>query len=188
MYINTQFLSKIGLKLIDILPLQLIKQNVSKDSDYSKEVEAYLGVYNSKKRLTEKGMLTSVKPKRKSDTEYDLLRLTKKGKETLKMLEIADLTEEDYIMREELIKIYEALGHKIGNKQKLIRDIVWFRSEVVIDNELMLKAVKAYLDHCEEYVPNLENLFWKPSNLYSLTQKLSESRFYQFVEEKLNIL
>ena len=187
MYFNTEFLVRVGLKIYDVLPLQLIKQNASKDKDYSKEIEAYVGMHGCRERIENKGLITFIKGK-KGDTEYQKIRLSKKGKETLRLVEVSDVTDDDYVLREDLVKIWQSLGHKVGNKEKLIRDLCWFRTQVFIDNAVLLQVIKAYIDHCEEYVPNLENLFWKPATRYSTSHKLSESKLYQFVEEKLNHL
>jgi hypothetical protein len=187
-YINKVVLKKFGLKFYDIPVLELIKQNSSKEEDNSVELEYFMNVNNRLERFLEKKYIKfNTTPKK--DSEYQRIRLTPKGNKALEYIRLRDVTEKDIELFKDLITIYQSLNHKVGNKMKVQRDITWFKGETNLCNESILMATKAYIDYCrEKFVPNLENLFWKSSNVFSTRQKLSESKFYQFIEDSTNLL
>jgi hypothetical protein len=163
MYINFKLLNKKGLEILDLVLLQLAKQN--KSEDLSNEISLYSK--NRMETLVEKGYLTFIKGN-KSDNEYQRLRITKSGNSFLEDLETPEVLEEDLLLFDWISNVYISRGKEIGNKKKTKMYIAILLDEFVKDDNNM------------EYNNRLEYAFFKASNVFQTKFELDQSRLYTY--------
>ena len=126
-YFNYIFAAQKGITPQDITNLQLISQNRSED--LSEYIEKYVNTA-SLTNYQEKGLIEYVKPKKKSDTAYNTIRLSGKGKELLELIYTPNITEGDKQLFDYLVQMYfneDAEDRKIGNKKNTLMYISQFR-------------------------------------------------------------
>ena len=170
MYINYKYLKESDLGWMDVLVLQLVKQGD--------------GVLLDKEQyelLLDEGYLTLIKGK-KNETEAQKLRLSDKGKDFLNELEEAESTEEDKIVLEWLCDIYKKLGKEIGSKKKTLSYIKDFRVKSGIDKNRLINLCSTFVgdDNQMEYSNILQNVFFKPTNVYNTRFNLEDSRLWKY--------
>lgn len=170
MYINHKYLRDSDLTWQDVYALQLVKQGD--------------GVHLSKQEyedLLEFGYLTLIKGK-KSDLESQKLRLSERGKEFLENLEEAEVTDEDLTIFEWLCAIYKNLGKEIGSKKKTLSYIKDFRVKSGIDKNKLASLCNSFVNNENEmeYSNILQNVFYKPTNVYATRFSLEDSRLWKY--------
>jgi len=190
MAVNVQYLEKKGLEPYDLFVMELIGQNTSEDM-----TESLIMYLNDAclKRLMALELLDTVKQKRKSDHDFRRLRLNKKGRGILLDGRKPGYTEEDGALFEHLTKLYEKVEKPLGNPEKVKELLAWFREESGYTRKQIFIAIRYYTRVNEEieggrYIPSLENLLWKASNVFATKWKLSDSKLYQFINENKAIL
>jgi hypothetical protein len=166
MYINFNYLNKIGLSVTDLAALQALHQNRVED------LNAYI---NSNFDLNSISEYTSTL----KNGDY---RLNKKGKELLDRIQIANYHENDEKLADFLLDKYKEEKLVICPKNKLLKLIAWFRAETSFTHKEIYSLIVNYFESEESiYNKRLDFLFWKPTTAYSV-QKLSESRLYNWYE------
>lgn len=169
MYINFKILVKSGVNAQQLLILQGIKQ---------KEYDMFEKALPHLEKLKENGFLTTIKGE-KTQALYTKFRLSKKGKNFLRDLEIAEITEESLKLSAELISLYEDEGLDIKNKKKIVELTSWFLSETGFNGDDVYQTVSDYINSTEKtYVSNLNNLIWKGESAFSTKWNLSQSKLY----------
>lgn len=173
MFINFNLLKESGLSAGELVLLQGIKQ---------KEYLLFSKSINTLKKLKEQGYLKTVG--KETNIEY---RLDKKGKNFLKDLEIADVTNESKYLAMSLISLYEDNGIAITNKKKIVEMVSWFLSEVEFDSEYITSVVADYLQSFsaneKKFISQLHNLIWKGESVYSINWNLSQSKLYGMLKQ-----
>ena len=185
MAININYLMQKGLSYHDFTNLQLIAQNT--EPKMYEEIIINMTAEDLT-RLHALDMLSLIKLKRKADHDYTRLRLSKKGKEAFRNAQIVDYTKEDELLLEHLTGLYKKMDKTVGNEVKVKQMIAWFRTEADFTRKHIYIAIKFFLTkHQEEdktkYIPSLENLMWKSSNVFATKWSLADSRLYQFIQE-----
>ena len=185
MAVNINYLMQKGLSYHDFTNLQLIAQN----TDPHMYEEIILNMTDEDlTRLHALDMLSLIKLKKKADHDFTRLRLSKKGKETFRNAQIVDYTIEDEKLQEHIVTLYNRLEKAIGNDVRVKQLLAWFRTETQYSRKLIYIAIKYFLSKHEEekktkYIPSLENLLWKPNNVFTTKWSLADSRLYQFIQE-----
>lgn len=176
-YINVNLLKSRNLALVDLQILQLAKQMRIEDvsdvlSEYSKEVAYLLGL----------GYLETIKGK-KGDNEFQKIRTTKLGTETLDLISIPLVTDVDIQMYNYLCSMYleEDATRTLGNRKAGLRYCAEYRQIMGFTPHEMY-----YL--CEMFVNNvtftkvLEFVFFsKKENPYGkFKDNLDSSKLHNF--------
>lgn len=170
MYINHKYLKESDLVWHDVYTLQMVKQGdggILFKEEYEEPLEL--------------GYLTLIKGK-KSDSENLKLRLSDRGKEFLDNLEEAEILKEDSVVFEWLCDIYKKLGKEIGSKKKTLSYIKDFRIKSGIEKNRLINLCSTFVgdENQMEYSNILQNVFFKPSNLYSTRFDLEDSRLWKY--------
>jgi hypothetical protein len=125
---------------------------------------------------------------KKKEPDYYKFRLTKKAKDFLKELEIADINTDSKILFNKVVDLYttQGLTDKIGNKRELIKRISWFLAEVKIEMDTLYGLIEDYIVTIDDrkYITKAENLFWKRESLYQSKYSLSQSKMYDLITRK----
>lgn len=177
MYINFAILKKYKLNVEHFILLQMCKQN--KSEDLSVELMQYSTQLNW---LMGEGYLTTVKPKRKTDTIFNLTRLSKKGTEVLNDINTPAVTEDDLTLFNWLCEVYTTEDKLIGNKRKTKIYIAEFRVNSGIQRNELAHLLEVFLEDEENMMFNnkLEYAFFKPTNVYQSKFDLDQSRLWQY--------
>lgn len=179
MYLNVDYIHKKGLSLQEVLVLQLIKQNKFENQ------EDNIAIYLDDEMLLkfdDLGYLDQVKKKRKSDSEFKILRTTKKANDFLDNCEIPEVDEDSIRLFQWVKQIYLNEGKDIGNQKKCKLYIAQFAKESGISRNYLAHLIGEFIsDESEmEYSKRMEYLFFKGSSVFSTKFDLHQSRLYQY--------
>jgi len=177
-YFNYTFAAQKGITPQDITNLQLISQNRSED--LSQYIEKYVNTA-SLTNYQEKGLIEYVKPKKKSDTAYNTIRLSGKGKELLESLQIPEICADDLTIFAWAKGVYLSSEREIGNAKKTKLWIALFRVNSGISKNSLAFLLQSFLNDEEnfKYSQRLEYLFFKPANMYEKFD-IEQSKLYQY--------
>src|SRR5690606_12369435 len=169
--------------LIEVLCMQILKQN--KYENREEEIAMYF-TDDIFEKFEKQGIITKVKKKRKSDSDFSILRLTSKGsKLLLEFTETYLVEEEDIIIFEWLKKLYLRLGKEIGSETKCKNLISWFRRESGIHKNELIILCKEFVSDEEriEYSKVLQYVFWRGENHFQTNPKLEDSKLWLYYEK-----
>lgn len=176
MYINFETLKKNNLNIGDLEILiaikQLEKQYIEENKEYiQNRLDSHLYSLN---------ILSEIKGKKNEESIFKI-RLNRKGRELLELLEEANILEEDKIVLDWLSKEYINRGKEIGNSKRTLRHIRDFRikSEISKNNLVILCLDFLKDDNNMEYNHKLEYTFYKPPTLFQTKFNLEDSRLYR---------
>lgn len=154
-------------------------------------------------QMEDKGYIKYVKPTRKGQPLYELVRIDKKGEKLLKDLSSAtNISEDTKVLGEWLIKYYkDKKGGIVKNKTETLRRLQWFTDETgIVKNDLAV-LLKNYLSdvydpdcglsitEAKEQNPRLQlsyevaNIFWRPRDNFDRHYKLDDSPLYNYYLE-----
>lgn len=179
-YFNFNLAEKNRLSPIDIINLQLIKQN--KFENLSKIIEDIF--YDDGYSLDEyekEGFVSYIKGTTKQSI-YEKIRLTKKGEELLEMIETPDVEEDDVKILNWLIKVYNSEDKVIGNKKRTASGIASFRANTGIEKNKLAFLLRTFINDEKnfEYSQKLENLFFNSKNIYQRRFVLDDCKLYEY--------
>lgn len=167
------------------LPLLLILQYGAKE-DLSDKIAMLVEDDQALEKLEKDGYIKYVKGT-KSQTDFQKMRLDKKGTEYLNSLEEVRSTEDDEKFRDWLVDVYKKNGKTIKNKKELLRRIAWFREFSGIERRSLVKLLQLFLAEQEEtdfqYSHDVANVFWKPRNAFDARYSLEQSRLWGYYEQ-----
>jgi hypothetical protein len=177
MYINFKLLNKKGLSPVDLIILQLAKQNKNEDL----EADLSLQDVNRIDILEGFGFVDYIKGDKKQ-SKLSKLRLTKSGGNLLDDLETPEILPEDILLFDWISDVYMQLGKQIGNKKKTKMYIALFRVHSGIEkNHLAALLEKFVKDESNmEFNFRLEYAFFKPTNVFQVKFELDQSRLYMY--------
>ena len=179
LYINFEVIKKLEEDGHDPFPLISILTAINQGNKSFLEGLKDVTEYN----LTFKGksLVKHVKG-RKNDTWFDTVRLDKAGKELLKDLTEAEVSEDDIKIFDWLSNHYKKIGKEIGNGAKTKRHIRDFRIKSGIVKNNLIRLCYAFVsDESQmEYSHKLEYIFYKPKTVFETRFNLEESRLYQY--------
>jgi hypothetical protein len=182
MYINISTLIKLPNPLT--LPLLLILKQANK-KDLSEHIISVVTSEEDLNTLEEGGYISYVKGK-KGQTNFERMRLGKKGREFLNDLDEPEVEDQDERIFKWLSEIYNKKEKQIGNGKKTKRLIASFREKSGIEkNHLAFLCNEFILDDSEQdWSFKLEFVFWKPSNLFQTKFVLEDSRLWKYYNKK----
>ena len=182
MYINVTKLFLLPNPLM--LPLLLVLKHASK-KDVSELIANLIIEEEDLTELEEKGYIKFVKGK-KDDSELHRMRLGKKGTSFLNSLDDPDVEPEDVKIFDWLANIYKKRDKQIGNGKRTQRHIASFRVKSDIDRNRLAFLCEAFIndDDEQEYSHKLENVFWKPVNMFQSKFVLEDSRLWKYYNKR----
>ena len=185
MYINYEILTAKLLSLHDLAVLQLIKQN--KIEPLSEVIKFEAGNSNIIDKFSNLGYIEFIKGK-KGQSEFELIRTTKKANEILEDIGTPEITEGDLQMRDYLIKMYlnnEDTERSIGNKKKIAMYISIMRNELNLTLHQFFYLCEYFLAEYP-FTKVLEYIFFNSNkNRYGKFQNnLEDSSLFQFYDTK----
>lgn len=174
-------MEKRGVTLTQMALLQLIKQNKSEGSPSAEYLSNNLSDEDVK-FFEDNEFITTVKPKRKSDTVYDLLRTTKKGNQFLEEVETEGVTEDDLKLYEVLKTIYQEEGKELGNQKRTKQFMAQFRVQSGIERNELFTLCREFIEDEEnfKYSIRLEYVFFKGASAFDTKFSIDQSRLYQY--------
>ena len=183
MYINFSLIRELGLPLNSVLVLFVANQN--RIGDESTTLEEFKEVVRD---LFDLGLLENVKRKAKSESLYNLIRISAKGKKILEDITTPEVTQGDCEMRDFLCNIYldnPDEERKIGNKKAIGIYCSILRNHLSLSlHEFYYLCDYFLMEH--KFTKLLEYIFFnKNKHRYSKFQDVIEdSPLYQFWEQK----
>lgn len=177
-YFNYQLAEKRGLSPRDAHLISMINQN--KTEDVSEQIGLEMGEDNMK-RLLAFELVTMIKGTKKQ-TDFQKLRLSKKGKKWYRDLQTVNTVHNDFEMFNYVKRIYMDLGKDIGDDNTVVNLIAWFRAETGFNHKQIYILLKTFVedDSQMEYSNVLEYVFWKRPHLYATNQNLKDSRIWKY--------
>lgn len=184
MYLNTRLIHDKGYTMPEVCYMQLLKQNRSED------LEKELAIYFQDEfleKFTEEGIMSTVKKKRKSDSDFSTYRLSKKGDELLKDFQTPEITKGDLDMFDYLCTMYlknEDEERTIGNKKKTKMYCSIFRARLSLDLYEMYWLCFLFLRDYK-FTKKLEYIFFDSNkNRYGTFEgNFEDSPLYQYYDE-----
>jgi hypothetical protein len=183
-YFNFEQIKKNGLGLKDVVLLQFLFQNSFED------LSETLKKFKKELQKAEKKGFVKINKTPKSKSIYHRYRLSKKGSDLYKSIQLKDVEPEDISLCDYLSDLWISYDLKVGNKSKCVKYLAQFFAETGFSRRAVFNAVRDY--YLEDmyradkmkYVPKLDNFIWKPSNVYSNKFKLEESRLYEYISSE----
>jgi hypothetical protein len=183
MWLNTTLIHEKGYTLTEVIVLQLLKQN------RTEEQGDYIAMYADDdmfEKFTEQELIATVKKKKKSDSDFSVLRLSKKGEQILEDVQIPEISQGDLDMFAYLENMYlqdEDKERVVGNKKKTKQHCATFRKLLGLTLHEMYWLCWLFLDEYK-FSRRLEYIFLDSNkNRYgSLESNINDSPLYQFYE------
>lgn len=170
MYLNFEQMLSSGLTFTDVANLLMIRQKEPLADEIPKgDINKYIG-----KRFIEQ----------QKNGKY---KITPYGGSVLTRIETPGLTPEIEEIRDAIIEIYDSQGKDTGVVKEVERRIIWFVSNTNFKKAPIVDAVWSHIESGGEYTMRLENLIWKPGNVYSANMKLSESKLFDIILKKYKL-
>lgn len=178
MYINFQLLQTKGLSTHNLMALIAIKQN--KSEDLADMCEALVGL--DLPFLEQQELVTYVKAKRKSDTKFNLIRLSSKGQKLLDDLETPEILEQDIIIFDWLAESYRANGKTVKNGKQCKRWIALFRVHSGIQKNALVTLANNFMADSDQqkWSQVLDYVFFKPESAFNVRFDLESSKLYKY--------
>jgi len=185
MYINFSLLRQLNLSVSFIPVLFAANQNRTNDESETLSNEAFSA---DLKQLYELGLLESVKQKKKSETPYNLIRLSAKGKKILEDITTPEILEEHVKMRDYLISMYLSNEDKervVGNKKLITQYIAVLQNHLGLDIYRFYYLCEFFLQE-HIYTRKLENLFMDRNKVRygDFKNHVEDSVILQFYEQR----
>lgn len=183
-YFNDDFIHESGYTLVDADVLQLIHQNRSEDKSNSIAMYANDDMLE---KFSDKELITTVQKKTKKDSDFSILRLTKKGSDLLDCFGTPSLTVGDKEMFEYLCGMYLRHDDKdrvIGNKKRTREYCAVFRQTLSLTLHEMYYLCELFLSEFP-YTKRLEYIFFN-SNKHrygKYSSHFEDGSLYQYLDE-----
>ena len=184
-YFNDDFIHEKGYTIVEAIILQLLHQNRSSNKENS------LAMYSSDEMLEkfdEQGLIKRVKKKRKDESDFSVLRLSKKGSELLDSFGTPEISVGDEEMFTFLCDMYlsnEDGERSIGNKKKTKMYCAIFRQKMSLSLHEMYWLCRFFLQEYK-FTKVLQYLFFNDNkNRYGTFEgNFEDSPLYQFLDER----
>lgn len=164
MYINFEQMMTSGLTMSDVGYLLMIRQKEEMASSIPQE------------RLDSYRASGYIEPQKNGKW-----KITPRGGSLLTLIETPGLTPDVEEIRDRIIGVYNDAGKDTGAIKEVERRLIWFVANTNFKEEPIVRAVISHLDLKREYAMRLDNLIWKPSNVYSVRMSLSESILFDTI-------
>jgi len=184
MHINFKLLNSRGITPLGFMFLCAVKGN--KTEDNSAIIE-----YQFKEELDEfraTNLIDFIKPKNKSQNDYNTVRLTSLGNEWIDDITTPNVEEQHLKMRDYLISIY--LNHEdteriVGNKKLIAIYISILQTHLCIDIYQFYYLCEFFLSE-HVFTKKLENIFMDRNKIRygDFKNHIEDSSLFQFYEQK----
>jgi len=180
-YFNTELAKSRQLHPGDVYILQIIHQN--KSNDMSEDLVLLMDD-DILKRLHAFGLMEMIKGTNKM-TEFQKLRLSKKGKKYLSDFQTYNIVENDIKLFDTLKQIYIDADKEVGSEKKTKELIAWFRNETNFNHKQMWLIAKKFVqdETRMSYSKMLEKAFWSSTNHFQTQPKLEDSKMWTYYEK-----
>jgi hypothetical protein len=185
MYINFSLLRQLNLSVSFIPILFAANQNRTNDESETLSNEAFS---DDLKHLYELGLLESVKQKKKSETLYNLIRLSTKGRKILEDITTPEISSGDIQMFEYLVQIY--LSHEdkdrvVGNAKKVKMYCAILRNHLQMTLHEFYYFIELFLSDYP-YTKKLENLFMDSNKVRygTFINNVDDSPIFQYWQKE----
>jgi len=185
MYINAKLLTQRGLSLLEHSLLCIIRQQKFEDNTELLETELHLPILE---KLIDLELITFIKPKNKSQKDFERIRLTDKGRNWLEDIETPEVQEEHLKMRDYLIQMY--LSHEdkervVGNKKLIGIYISVLQSYLGLDIYRFYYLCEFFLSE-HIFTKKLENIFMDRNKIRygEFKNHIEDSALFQFYEQR----
>lgn len=184
MYINFKLLKEKGLAPVDVMFLQMIKQQKFENLETHLEI-MLKPAPNYVTAAVERGWVSFVKGKAK-DSELSKMRIADAGQKLLDDIETPLIEEQDIIVFEWVKKIYLKDNKEVGNQKKAKSNIANFRVHSGISGNCLAALLRDFLkdEEAQAWSMKVEFIFWKPENLYQTKFDLNASRLWHYYEKR----
>lgn len=180
MYINYEILTAKLLSLHDLTILQLIKQN--KIEPLSEVIKFEVTNTNIIEKFSNMGYIEFIKGK-KGQSEFELIRTSKKGNEVLDLVGTPEITEGDYQLYQYLCEMYlnEDATRTLGNRKAGLIYSSQFRQIMGFTLHEAYYLYEMFINNMN-FTKVLEYVFFsKKENPYlKFKDNLESSKIYQF--------
>lgn len=182
MYVNFNLLNSRGLTSNEFMFLLAVKTN--KIEDNSATIEYHFKDVLEKFKDT--NLIIFVKPKNKTETVYNTVRLSSVGLEWIDDITTAGINEDDIKLFNWLEGVYKSMGKEAGNKRKCKNFIAQFRANSGICKNHLAYLCQVFINDEKEieFSQKLEFLFFKGANLFSVKFDIYQSRLFQYYEKR----
>lgn len=170
MYINFEQLMSVGLTMDDIGYLLMIRQK-----------DPMMGIIPTDK------MDMYIERKFVEIMKNGKYKITPRGGSALSLVETPGLTPEVEEIRDAAIRIYDSFGKDPGMIKEVERRMIWFVANTSFKKGPILDAVSSHLEGSGEYTMRLDNLIWKPSNVYSAHMSLCDSKLFDIILKRYGL-
>lgn len=185
MHLSHSNILKSGLSPWKILLLDAARQQ-TKEKNLEEVIASYIQSDSELEELISKQYIKVIKTPKKA-SELSRLRIDKNGKKLLEKIQEVESEEQDRLFTEWLVKLYREKGKTIKSSKKLLGLVAWFRTATGIEKNKLGYLLQKFVAIQEEtdfkYSHNVNNVFWKPENLYQSRPNLDNSRLYNFYLE-----
>jgi hypothetical protein len=186
MYINLNTLYKSGIDPRNLTLLLTINNNSKEDmSDF---IAQSIVSDESFELLKSGGWITTVKSKKKSDTIFSTLRLSKKGRELLKNLDEADVDDASLKLRDWVVILYQEREKTTKNKKRLAWQLSQFASITEISHNKLAKLIQEFVDDEDNmHYNHISNyMFEDPKNVFFKGFRKEDSRLWHYYNKRIN--
>lgn len=185
MYVNFSLLRQLNLSVSFIPILFAANQNRTNDESETLSNKAFS---DDLKHLYELGLLESVKQKKKSETPYNLIRLSAKGKKILEDITTPEISQGDSNMKDYLCDMYlnhEDNERKLGNKKSIGIYCAVLRNHLGLTLHEFYYLCEFFLAEFQ-FTRVLEYIFFnKNKHRYGeFKNHIEDSPLFQFYEER----
>jgi hypothetical protein len=184
MYINLKLIHEKSLTVNDVMMLQIIKQNKIEDNE---DMIAWYITDNQIADFEEQGLVTYVKKKKKSDTNFMRMRTTTKANKLLELFETPELEPGDDQMFQYLCDMYltdDDPDRVVGNKKKTRMYCAIFRKRMNLSLHEMYWLCMTFLQEYP-YTKKLEYIFFNSNkNRHGkFENNMEDSPLYQYLDQ-----
>lgn len=170
MYINFAQMMSYDLDFKDVAYLVMIRQ---------KEALADGIPMEDIVRFTERNLI-----ERQKNGKY---KLTTRGGSLLTIIETPGMTAEIEEARDALIDLYKERGKETGMIKDIEKRLSWLMGTTGFKVGPIIEAATYHLDTRGEYVMRLDNLIWKPANVFNAHMSLSESMMFDIIAKRYGL-
>ena len=115
------------------------------------------------------------------------LRMTPRGGSLMTLIETPGLTPEIEALRDAAIRLYKKYDKETGILKEVEKRLCWFMSTTSFKGGPVMDAIKEHLDTRGDYTMRLDNLIWKPGNVFQARMSLSESVLFDMIAKKYGL-
>ena len=172
MYINFEQLYKSDISESDFMLLVKVSQ---KNTELFKQEDI-----PTLERFLDLGLVELIKQGKEF---FEKLRISKKGKQFIRNIEVPKYSDEVQNLEKELVEMYEDYRKEIGLRADVKSRLTWFMAETGFRASIVKKYVDIYLTETDpKYIKNLSNLIWTPqSKAFSVTFSLKDSKLFDII-------